>query len=245
MVSLKFENVSLKFPLINETSRSLRFYLGNMVSRPRTSLFLPKERQALSDLNLDIKEGTRLGLIGGNGAGKTTLLRLMAGIYHPTQGHIQRSGAIVPMLDLNFGMDEEANGYENIMIASTLLGISSHNIPALTKDIQEFSELGDALNQPIKTYSSGMRMRLAFSLASSLHANILLIDEIIGVGDAHFMKKAKERVLQRIESACILVLASHVEEILRNFCNTGLVLSQGKVEFYGPIEEAISFYNNT
>lgn len=148
------------------------------------------------------------------------------------------------MFDLSYGMDEEANGFENIDIVSVVLGISRFDLDRIKNDVAEFSELGEALHRPIKTYSAGMRVRLAFGLLSSMSAEILLIDEIIGVGDASFMKKASARISKQIQEAKIFVLASHAESVLRDFCTTGLVMSEGKAVFHGPIEDALKFYNS-
>lgn len=245
MARLTLDNVHLRYPLIGDTAKSLRARLATLVSGKERHDTRPTFVDALQGLNLDLCTGDRVGLIGGNGAGKSSLLRLMAGIYRPTSGTLVREGNVQTMFDLSYGMDEEADGLENIEIAATLLGISRSDLDRIKADVSEFSELGDAILRPIKTYSAGMRVRLAFGLVSSLKADILLIDEIIGVGDARFMKKASARVTKQLESAKILVLASHAEQVLRDFCTTGLVMLNGQPTFQGPIEEAIRFYNNS
>jgi len=197
----------------------------------------------LDGVNLDLPDGTRLGLLGRNGAGKSTLLRVMARVFEPTSGSVVCSGRAVSLFDLHFGMDEEASGHANLQIAGALLGISGDQIEKLRADIVEFSELGDALNRPLKTYSSGMRVRLAFALVTSIEADNLLIDEIIGVGDAAFLDKARRRIQRQIQSSSVFVLASHSDAMLREFCTTGLVMEAGKIVFHGPIEDAISHYN--
>ena len=149
------------------------------------------EHEILTDITLSLTPGTRLGLLGSNGAGKSSLLRMLAGIYAPTSGKIHRQGKTVTLFDLQFGMDEEATGYKNLQIAGALLGIRRSEIARLTPAIADFSELGAALDRPIKSYSDGMRVRLAFSLVTFVTAENFLIDEIIGVGDANFLKKAR------------------------------------------------------
>ncbi|MCP4124418.1 MAG: ABC transporter ATP-binding protein [Bacteroidetes bacterium] len=192
-----------------------------------------------------MKTGTRLGIVGANGAGKSSLLRLMAGVFEPTKGNITRSGKIVTLFDLHFGMDEEASGYKNIEIGATLLEIDAKQIQNIIPQIEEFSGLGDALHRPIKSYSTGMRMRLAFSLITSIEADCLLIDEIIGVGDRDFLEKARTRLKKRMNEANIVVLASHVSSILREFCTSGIVLDHGKIVFRGNMDDTIAYYEQT
>ena len=199
--------------------------------------------QILSDINLKLEPGARLGLIGPNGAGKSSLLRLLAGIYFPTSGQVRRKGRTLTMFDLSFGMDDEANGYENLKIAGALLGLSRQKIQRLIPKIREFSELEDALHQPIKTYSAGMRMRLAFSLISNIEASNLLIDEIIGVGDASFLKKATQSMREKLNKTDILVIASHTDSVLTDFCTTGIVMDSGRIVYQNEIKNALSFYH--
>jgi ABC-2 type transport system ATP-binding protein/lipopolysaccharide transport system ATP-binding protein len=245
MALLTLNNVHLRYPIMGDAAKSLRSRLVAAVSSGQHSNTSPTYVDALQNLNIVLRDGDRIGLIGGNGAGKSTLLRLMAGIYTPTSGTIVCEGNVLTMFDLSYGMDEEANGFENIEIAATLLGIKRSDLGRIKVDVTEFSELGDALLRPIKTYSAGMRVRLAFGLVSSLKTDILLVDESIGVGDARFMKKASARVTKQLESAKILVLASHAEQVLRDFCTTGVVMMNGRVTFQGNINDAISFYNQS
>lgn len=196
----------------------------------------------LTDITLNLSPGTRLGLLGSNGAGKSSLLRLLAGIYTPTSGTILREGKTVTLFDLQLGMDEEASGYKNLEIAGALLGITKAEIARLTPEIAEFSELGDALDRPIKSYSDGMRVRLAFSLVTNVAADNFLIDEIIGVGDASFLEKAQARMRASMAKAKVLVLASHANQVLQEFCTTGAVMVKGQIIFHGPIDDAITEY---
>ena len=234
---MKLDEVSLCIP--QARVRSLRQAL--------TGAFKPLKADEtvciLDGVTLDLPDGTRLGLLGRNGAGKSTLLRVMGGVFEPTSGSVECSGRAVSLFDLHFGMDEEASGHANLQIAGALLGISSDQIENLRTEIVEFSELGDALSRPLKTYSSGMRVRLAFALITSIEADNLLVDEIIGVGDSAFLDKARRRIQKQIETSSVFVLASHSDAMLRDFCTTGLVMETGKAVFHGPIEEAIAYYN--
>lgn len=243
MARLRLNQAGLCYPLISDHAKSLRRVLASLLIGSGFSDLVVEEVRALSEIDLDLRDGTRLGLIGANGAGKSSLLRLMAGIYAPTEGKVERSGKTISMFDLSYGMDEEATGHENIEIAGTTLGMSKRSIQNIGSEIEAFSELGSALGRPIKTYSTGMRMRLTFGLVSSLHADILLIDEIIGVGDARFMKKASARIADKVTQSQVFVLASHAESVLRDFCTTGAVLEAGRISFHGPIGEAIHYYN--
>lgn len=243
MARITLENVRLRYPLMGDAAKSLRARLAAVVSGKQRCDTRPTYVEALKDLSLDLRDGDRIGLIGINGAGKSSLLRLMAGIYQPTTGSLIREGNVLTMFDLSYGMDEEADGLENIEIAAAILGITGRDLSHIKAEVTEFSELGDALLRPIRTYSAGMRVRLAFGLVSSLNADILLIDEIIGVGDSRFMKKASARISKQVESAKIFVLASHAESVLRDFCTTGVVLSEGRIQFHGPINDALRFYN--
>lgn len=243
MAQITLDNVHLRYPLMGDAAKSLRSRLAAMLSGKQPNDTRPTYVDALQGLSLELRDGDRIGLIGGNGAGKSSLLRLMAGIYRPTSGTLIRDGKVLTMFDLSYGMDEEADGIENIEIAAALLGITGADLRLIKAEVAEFSELGDALQRPIRTYSAGMRVRLAFGLVSSLNADILLIDEIIGVGDSRFMKKASARISKQVESAKIFVLASHAESVLRDFCTTGIVMANGRIQFHGPINDAIRFYN--
>ena len=208
-------------------------------------VFLRRERlehQILTDITLSLPPGTRLGLLGSNGAGKSSLLRMLAGIYAPTSGRISRDGRTATLFDLQFGMDEEATGYKNLQIAGALLGIGRSEILRLTPEIAAFSELGDALDRPIKSYSDGMRVRLAFALVTAVSAENILIDEIIGVGDTAFLRKARARLHALVDRASVLVLASHAQNVLQEFCTTGIVMSAGRIIYHGSIQAAIAEY---
>ncbi len=188
------------------------------------------------------ESGDRIGLIGHNGAGKSTLLRVMAGIYSPTVGNVSCDGKIVPLLDISLGMDDNSTGRQNIRLRGLLLGMNDSEIQAKQEEIAEFCELGDYLDLPLRTYSSGMRVRLAFAVSTAVDADILLLDEVMGVGDASFMNKAKARLQDLHHRAEIVVLAMHSNTEIRRVCNKVLWMDRGRVRAFGPVEEVVSAY---
>jgi len=201
--------------------------------------------QALDNINLKIKKGDRVGLLGRNGAGKSTLLRVMAKIYTPTKGFMSVNGAISNLFDVNLGINVEATGYENIINLGIMRGWSKQDACNIVSDIESFTELGEFLNKPVHTYSTGMQMKLAFSVATARPPEIVLIDEIIGAGDAYFMKKATRRIENMVDKSHILVLTSHSNEIIRNFCNKVCVLQEGRLIYSGDVTSGIKFYEDT
>jgi len=224
------EGVCVEFPIWNPSHRSLK----NAVLRATTGGRLARESstrvvvQALSDLSFEFARGDRIGLVGNNGSGKTTLLRVLSGIYEPVRGRLEVSGRVSSLLDLSLGMDHEATGLENIVLRGVLMGLPPVAIQAKVNEIAEFSELGDYLSMPIRTYSSGMLLRLAFAVSTSVAPEILLLDEWLSVGDAAFRDKAERRLLELIESSAIMVLASHDESLIRRFCSRMLRLEHGR-----------------
>lgn len=242
MADIELRSVSLTYPLFEGSAFSMRRRLMSMFGVGRRELGVSFV-EGLKDISLEIEHGSRLGLIGRNGAGKSTFLRLLAGIYQPSQGQMLLNGSVTTLFDLSLGMDEEASGYENMYIAGALLGFSRSEMLEHVKEIEEFSELGVALSRSVKTYSAGMRVRLAFALATLKHSDIILVDEIVGVGDTAFLHKAKMRVQKMMERSSIFCLASHAEFMLTDFCERGLVFDRGMVVYDGPVQEAICFYN--
>jgi ABC-type polysaccharide/polyol phosphate transport system ATPase subunit len=184
---------------------------------------------ALDDVSFELKSGDSIGLIGHNGAGKSTLLRTMAGIYTPDSGRVIREGRTATVLEIGSGMDPELSGYENILRMGMLMGIQIKEMRTKIPDIEEFTELGDFLNLPVRTYSSGMTMRLMFAVATSGQPEILLVDEMFGTGDAGFQEKAKARMRDLIANAEIFVFASHDHKLLGELCDRVFELSHGKV----------------
>lgn len=184
---------------------------------------------ALSDVSLEIREGDRVGILGHNGSGKTSLLQMISGIYEPTSGEIKVEGKVSSFINLGAGMDPEATGTENILLCGLMFGLDFDEIKRLTPAIGKFTGLGDFLDMPVRTYSSGMKMRLVFSIVTSVHAEILLMDEWLSVGDSEFVIQARERLTDLVDSASILVLASHNPEAVESMCNLIVKLEHGEV----------------
>lgn len=245
--SITLENVSVNFPIYNLHSRSLkkRFIRlttgGKLNNSDEHKCIVIK---ALDNITFHLKHGDRVALIGHNGAGKSTLLRVLAQIYEPSEGSITVNGKISTLLELMLGMDPESTGYENIVTRGLLLGLSKKEILAKIDQIAEFTELGDYLSVPIRTYSSGMQLRLAFGVATCTSPEILLLDEVVGAGDASFMNKAHNKLNEFIEQSSIMVLASHSTDTVRKICNKGIVMEAGTLKYFGDIENALQFYND-
>lgn len=242
MANIQLRNVCVEFPIYNASARSfkkqfLRVATGGTVSQDANQHILVR---ALNDITLSLQHGDRVGLIGHNGSGKSTLLRLLAKIYEPTQGLLHINGHISPMLDLMQGIELEFTGYENIDSRGLILGLTKNQINEQKNDIAELTGLGDYLNMPIRTYSSGMMVRLAFAISTSIQPEILLIDEIFGAGDANFMEKAKERMSSLLNKSSIVVLASHSTDIIREFCNKAVLLEAGTLKYSGNLDEALA-----
>lgn len=219
------------FPVYGGQSRSLK----NTFIRAATGGLLAKDAadrlvvRALNKLSFDFQEGDRVGVVGHNGSGKSTLLRVIAGAYEPTGGTIQVTGELSAMLSITLGMDPEATGYENIFLRGVVMGLKPREIEPLVAEICEFSELGDYIHMPLRTYSSGMSTRLAFAISTCVPADIILMDEWLSVGDKDFSGKAQERLHKIIDQAKILVLASHDDQLVRKNCNNIMRLSHGEM----------------
>lgn len=226
---LKFEDVTIQYPIFNSRNMSLR----NQLVRISTGGRIDSEAGhiphviALRNVSFTINHGDSVGLIGHNGAGKSTMLRAMAGVYTPAQGKVIREGQVATVLELGAGMDPELSGYENIIRMSMLLGMNEEQIHANAKEIEAFTELGNFLQLPVRTYSSGMATRLMFAVATSTKPDILLVDEMFGTGDAEFQVRAKRRMEELVRSVGILVFASHNDELLETYCNRFFFLEHG------------------
>lgn len=228
MTSLSLKNVSLGFPIYGASATSLKKTIAASVTGGRVG----KETgvtvvQALSDINLELKSGDRLGILGHNGAGKSTLLRLLAGVYEPTSGDFTRIGSVSSLIDPSMGIERDATGVENIMLRGLSMGLKRRQIEAMTPEICEFSGLGEYVDMPVRTYSTGMVMRLAFAICTSMSADILLMDEWLSVGDADFQSKAEQRMAAMVAKSGILVLASHSPQLLLKECNRFIRLEHG------------------
>ncbi|MGF6371280.1 ABC-type polysaccharide/polyol phosphate transport system ATPase subunit [Paraburkholderia sp. RAU6.4a] len=244
MTFIELKGVTLDLPIYDVQGRSLkkkvmRMGRRNAIAEGSDGVIVVR---ALDNVDVRFESGDRIGLIGHNGAGKSTLLRMMAGIYAPTYGTVERDGKIVPLLDIGLGMDENSTGMQNIRLRGLLLGMSDAEIRAKQDSIAEFCELGDYLDLPMRTYSSGMRVRLAFAVSTAVDAEILLLDEVMGVGDASFMHKAEGRLADLHSRAEIVVLAMHANNEIRKVCNKALWMERGRVRAFGPMEEVVAAY---
>jgi lipopolysaccharide transport system ATP-binding protein len=240
MSKIDVNALSIHFPLIGADGQSLKRYLkavtiGGGLARKSTGSAEPL-LVALRDVSFSLRPGDRLGLVGSNGSGKTTLLRCLAGVYQPDRGSVEVEGRVASLLDLSLGIDPSATGLENIRLRGLVAGLSLSEIARRTDEIAEFSGLGPFLAMPMKTYSSGMQARLAFAVATSIEAEVLLMDEWIAVGDADFRSRAQERLTSLVESAHILVLASHDATLLRGLCNKVMRLDHGLASEVVPVE---------
>lgn len=231
MAHIILKECSLDLPIYGTSNRSLKQMVlsaatgGRIASDSRKITVV----NALSDVSLHVRAGDRVGLVGHNGAGKTSLLRMLAGVYEPSRGRLQVEGRITSLIDVTLGMDHEATGYDNIMLRGLILGLSKKKIKEITPDIEEFSGLGEYLSMPVRAYSSGMVLRLAFSIVTCVHPDILLMDEWLSVGDAEFVSKAEERLQQMVDKASILVIASHNAQIISRLCNVQVRLAHGRI----------------
>ncbi|MBK3734752.1 ABC-2 type transport system ATP-binding protein/lipopolysaccharide transport system ATP-binding protein [Azospirillum brasilense] len=245
MAAIHLNDVSVDFVLYQGSARSLK----KTLLRSSTSGVLKHDAhhritvKALSNFSLTLEHGDRVGLIGGNGAGKTTLLRVLAGVYEPTAGRIRVEGRVTPLFDLGLGLDMDASGYDNIRMRAAYFGIDAEEVERKMDDIAAFTELGDYLNLPVRTYSAGMTLRLAFAAATSVDPEILLMDEWLAVSDTKFLEKAQRRAEGFVSRSSIMVVASHVEEVLKRLCNKVLWLERGSVQRFGPVDEVLAEYH--
>jgi len=244
MASIEFNNVCVDFPIYNANGRSLKKRLiqvatGGQLGADQTGRVVVR---ALEGLTFTLKDGDRVGLLGHNGAGKSTLLRLLSGVYEPSSGFSRIVGEIGSLIDISLGIDPEANGRENIFLRGGLLGITKSDISKKINDIIEFSELGDFIDMPVRTYSTGMHLRLAFAVSTIVRPEILLMDEWLSVGDEGFRHKAEARMSELVQSTNILVIASHSRELIMDTCNRVIWLEHGKIRMDGASQEVCAAY---
>src|SRR6266581_7991834 len=231
MTSILADSIIVEFPIYGGKSRSLkhtfvRAATGGLLSRNAAERVVVR---ALNRLSFHFVEGDRIGVMGHNGSGKTTLLRVIAGAYEPVSGTINVVGKVATMIAITLGMDPESTGYENIFLRATIMGLKPSQIAPLADEIAEFSELGDYIHMPLRTYSSGMAMRLAFAVSTSVSADILLMDEWLAVGDEQFAKKAQDRLRSMVDQAKILVMSSHSPDLIAANCNKVVRLDHGHI----------------
>ena len=237
------ENLSIDFPIYHGNARSLKKTMlaaaSGRFGEDRKSRVVV---QALRDVSFRLSPGDRLALVGGNGAGKTTLLRVLAGIYEPVLGHVHIDGIVGSMLDANLGMNMDLSGRENIMLRGLYNGMSGPEIAAMAADVAAFAELGEFLELPVRFYSSGMTVRLAFGMATAMKPQVLLMDEWFLAGDASFMGKAKARLESLVYGAEILVLSTHSESVVLDWATRVIWLDQGCVREDGPARDVMAHY---
>jgi len=243
VIRIETRKASVDFPIFDAKTRSLKKAVlgmvgGNIDSDSRKVPVI----EALHDIDITIEEGDRVALVGHNGAGKSTLLRLLSGIYEPTRGSAIIQGRVAPVFDLGVGMDPEISGYENILIRGLFLGMNRKQMESRVDEIAEFTELGDFLAMPLRTYSTGMRVRLALGVVTSIDPEILLFDEGIGAVDAAFLEKAKGRLQELVQRAGLLVFASHSDEFLRQLCTSAIWMEHGRVKQTGDLREVLTAY---
>ncbi|GAB3099278.1 ABC transporter ATP-binding protein [Lysobacter terrae] len=239
-VSIKVRGLSLELPyeMQGGAGTAAHGWLATFASAKR------RFTTVLKGIDFDASEGDRIGIMGLNGAGKTTLLRVLNGALQPTQGSVERNGSLQSLLSTTLGFNEYATLVENIILRGTAMGLRYRQVDAAVENILEFAGLTDRANHRLHTLSAGQRMRLGFAISTAVQPDILLMDEWIGAGDENFIMRAKERMLNRIHGSRIVVLASHSTELLRELCNKAIVLNDGRMRFFGPVEDAIADYRD-
>ncbi|CAB3780742.1 Teichoic acids export ATP-binding protein TagH [Paraburkholderia ultramafica] len=235
--SIVARNISVEFPIYENSHRSLKKAVLNLTTGGRIGQDAGRHAivKAIDDLSFSFTEGERVGLIGHNGSGKTTLLRTLSGVYAPVRGELRVQGKIASLLDVSMGLDPDATGFENIYLRGILDGLKPARIRSKIDEIADFSELGDYLNLPVRTYSSGMMLRLAFAISTSVEADILIMDEWLSVGDAEFSIKAAERLEGLVGKAALLVVASHDPKLVSRVCTRKISMEHGRMISDEPV----------
>lgn len=247
MAMMNLSGVTLDYPVLSHSARRLsrqliRVATGGRLDRAESGKVTVR---ALEDISASFRDGDRVGLVGHNGSGKTTLLRVLAGIYEPSDGSLEVAGRVGSLIDIGLGMSPEATGRENIYLRGALQGLRRREVTQLVPEIIEFAELGDFIDLPMRTYSSGMLLRLAFAVATALSPDILLMDEWLSVGDESFQAKAEARLSAIVESTSILIVATHSEKLIRDQCTRVLHLEHGRVLADGTPEDVLPGYFNS
>lgn len=247
MSVVTLENVYLSYPIYAADTRSLKrnfiqTFTGGRLGKGQKG---PMIVDALQNISFTLQQGDRLGLIGHNGAGKTTLLRVLAGVFEPHAGRVIINGKVSTLLDISVGMQVDFNAYENIKMRVLMNNLSKEKAAALPADIEEFTELGNFLSMPVKTYSAGMGVRLAFGISTAIIPEVLLLDEIFTAGDARFMGKAEKRMENLITQSKVLVMSSHNNEVIEQFCNKVLWLEHGTVKAFGETSAVLAQYTQS
>lgn len=240
MSSVHVENLSIKFRVYHDRSPSLKDYFANLFKRNGQAAY--SDFWAVKDVSLDIKEGDRVGIVGHNGAGKSTLLKALCRVYESDDGKISVNGRIAPLLEIGAGFHPEFTGRENIYLNGSILGYSKQQLKEIESEVIAFAELEEFIDTPVKYYSTGMYMRLAFSLATAMRPDILVLDEVFAGGDAAFMVKAKARMHDMIDKANIMIMVSHDHLLVKSLCNRVIWLDHGRLIADGPPDEIVECY---
>lgn len=240
MSEISIENLTVNFRVYHDRTPSLKDYISNLLRGARTTKY--SEFSALNDVSLVIKPSERVGVVGHNGAGKSTLLKSLCGIYEPTKGEIKVNGRIAPLLEIGAGFHPEFTGRENIYLNGAILGYSKSQLQDIEAEVIEFAGVEKFIDTPVKYYSTGMYMRLAFSLATAVHPQILILDEMFAGGDASFVAKARERMQEMINKADIMVVVSHSHELVLSLCNRVVWLDHGRIVADGDPEQIMQDY---
>lgn len=237
-VAIQVDHVGMKFNLSKEKVDSLKEYVIKSLKRELQY----NEFWALKDVSFQIEKGDKVGILGLNGAGKSTLLKVIAGVFKPTEGTVKKHGKVVPLLELGAGFDPQYTGKENIFLYGAMLGYSKSFLEEKYQEIVEFSELEEFIDVPVKNYSSGMKSRLGFSIATAVTPEILILDEVLSVGDAKFRKKSEKKVRDMFDSGVTVLFVSHSLEQVRRLCNKAMILEKGRLIAYGDIDEVSAEY---
>jgi len=240
MSSILIENLSIKFRIYHDRSPSFKDYFASLFKRQRHVAY--SDFWAVKDVSFEIKAGDRVGIIGHNGAGKSTLLKALCRVYEPSDGRISVDGRIAPLLEIGAGFHPEFTGRENIYLNGAILGYTKQQLNVIEPEVITFAELEEFIDTPVKYYSTGMYMRLAFSLATAMHPDILVLDEIFAGGDAAFMAKARARMHNLIDKADIMIMVSHDHELIKSLCNRVIWLDHGKLTADGSPEDVVGRY---
>ena len=240
MSSVTIKNLSVKFRIYHDRSPSLKEYFANFLKKQKQSSY--SDFLAVNDVTLQINEGDRVGIIGHNGAGKSTLLKAICRVYESDIGTVSVNGRIAPLLEIGAGFHPEFTGRENIYLNGAILGYSNNQLETIEPEVIKFAELENFIDTPVKYYSTGMYMRLAFSLATAMHPDILVLDEIFAGGDAAFMQKAKTRMQEMIDKASIMVMVSHDHNLVNSLCNRVIWMDHGKLIADGKPDSIITQY---
>lgn len=244
MANITFKNVSIEFPVFNATGRSLTSSIlkvatgGKLDADPNGRILV----RALSDISFSLDDGDKVALLGHNGAGKSTMLRALGGVFAPSKGMASIDGEVGSLIDISLGINPEATGRENVFIRGQLLGLTKQEIAAKYEEIVDFAELGDFMEMPVRTYSSGMHLRLAFSVSTVVRPEILLMDEWLSVGDADFQHRAENRLRNLVSGTKILAIATHSRELVESVCNRAIWLEHGQIKMDGPVSVVAPAY---